>query len=251
MNPASNFPKAVPIGLARIGHLTLAILPVEITTAAGWQIRKELATREGSQRLAIVGLANEYLSYVTTREEYEEQDYEGASTIMGEDSTSCFAAALGTLAQASPPAEQDIQAVRFRAGPKPLQLRFGPEFLPPFRGPGDEELTQVFNTTTTPAHAWRRFAWSEPASTDWKTAERRVTVERDQDGSWTPAEEFTQDLLTLVTDASSTTREWLVVWIAPANPTGRRFRFRVKTPDGRTLFSPPFANQGGGSHDQP
>lgn len=244
LNPASNFPNAVPIGLAHIGPLTLASLPVEITTAAGWQIRKKLATPEGSRRLGIVGLANEYLSYVTTREEYEEQDYEGASTIMGEDSATCFAHALVALAQASPPpAERDIPAIRFRAGPKPVKLRFGPEFLPLFRGPGDEEFTQVFRTTGTPAHAWPRFAWSEPPSTDWKTADRRVSLERDKDGSWTPAEEFSQDLLTLVTGASGTAREWLVVWIAPANPLGNRFRFRVKTPDGRTLFSEPLAGQ--------
>lgn len=251
LNPPSNFPKAVPVGLARLGPLTVATLPVEITTAAGWQVRKELTLLERPRHVVLVGLANEYLSYVTTRAEYEEQDYEGASTIMGEDSATCFSTALTALAQNPSPSESEIPAARFAAGQEPLRLRFGPAFLAPFRGPGDEELLQTFRSSAVPASAWPRFAWSEPAATDWKTADRRVVIEQEIEGIWTQTEEFSQDLLTLVTGATSSARSWLVLWIPSARPSSQRFRFRVTTPDGRTLLSPPFANQEGGSHNQP
>lgn len=67
-------------------------------------------------------LADEYLSYVTTPEEYEAQAYEGASTIYGpwtgpvlQDALEEMTTALAAPSPAPTPAP--VAAATFRAGP--------------------------------------------------------------------------------------------------------------------------------------
>ena len=83
-------PSSVPIQLLQIGDLFIVSLPTELTTMAGRRIRKALAARltalglyshDGS--IALAGLTNGYADYTTTYEEYQQQRYEGGSTIFG------------------------------------------------------------------------------------------------------------------------------------------------------------------------
>ncbi len=74
------------VGIYQIGPIALATLPGEFTTTMGWRIERNLEERlepEGIEDVVILGLAHEYVSYVTTPEEYEAQTYEGASTLYG------------------------------------------------------------------------------------------------------------------------------------------------------------------------
>ena len=71
------FPALVPVTWARLGDFTLAAIPVEATTAAGWAIRQQ------ARADVIVGLANEYIGYTASAPEYALQQYEGASTLLG------------------------------------------------------------------------------------------------------------------------------------------------------------------------
>jgi neutral ceramidase len=77
--------QVLPIGIARIGQLVLAIAPAEYTTMAGRRVRAALGKELGveSRYVVIAGYANDYANYVTTREEYETQQYEGGSTLFG------------------------------------------------------------------------------------------------------------------------------------------------------------------------
>jgi neutral ceramidase len=240
------------LAIARLGPLTIATLPVEMTTTAGWRIRKALAAQEVPRRVVVVGLANEYLSYVTTAEEYEEQDYEGASTIFGEKSADCFLRRLVALAQTQPVPQLQVGSATFPAGVEPLRLQFGPMLAPPFRGTGDEELLAPFASGDLPSDRWPRFAWTEPAENDWKTERRRITIFEKEQGTWRerhdadgPDDDQGTNLLTVQQGATKTTREWLVFWIPPREPPATLFRFRVITPDGQTLESPPFSIGGG------
>jgi neutral ceramidase len=57
-----------------------------MTTMAGRILRRRVLERLaplGVERVVIAGLANTYSDYITTREEYELQHYEGASTLFG------------------------------------------------------------------------------------------------------------------------------------------------------------------------
>jgi len=79
-------PHVMPLQLFRIGELGFAALPGEFTTQAGVRMRKmlepELKTM-GVDRFILAGYANGYAGYVTTPEEYQEQNYEGACTHFG------------------------------------------------------------------------------------------------------------------------------------------------------------------------
>lgn len=76
----------VPFQLFRIGNLAIIGLPWEITTMAGRRIRDtvlEVLKKDGVDYAVINGMANDYVSYLTTREEYAIQRYEGASNQFG------------------------------------------------------------------------------------------------------------------------------------------------------------------------
>jgi neutral ceramidase len=70
----------------RLGNLAILPTPFEITTISGDRLRDTVLARlagTGVDRAVIAGLSNGYASYVTTREEYGAQHYEGASTLFG------------------------------------------------------------------------------------------------------------------------------------------------------------------------
>ncbi|KAF8608399.1 Neutral/alkaline nonlysosomal ceramidase [Ceratobasidium sp. AG-I] len=83
-------PSIVDIQMFRVGQLVMLIFPGELTTMSGRRIREAVRAKLissgviGSNAYVVVaGPANTYAHYVTTREEYAIQRYEGASTIFG------------------------------------------------------------------------------------------------------------------------------------------------------------------------
>jgi hypothetical protein len=84
--PAGDFPRAVPLTVARIGDRAIAALPGEPTKETGARTKSavlETLRGAGVRRVVIAGLANDFISYITTPEEYERQHYEGGSTLFG------------------------------------------------------------------------------------------------------------------------------------------------------------------------
>jgi neutral ceramidase len=80
-------PNVLPVQLLRIGHLAIAGLPAEPTTQAGRRIERDLLQAlhaVGVTQVVVAGYANGYSAYVTTREEYLLQDYEGGATLYGQ-----------------------------------------------------------------------------------------------------------------------------------------------------------------------
>jgi neutral ceramidase len=75
----------VPVPLIRIGRLYLIAIPGEPTIVSGLRLRRTVATIVGAklQDVLCVGYSNAYMHYVTTPEEYDEQRYEGGSTLFG------------------------------------------------------------------------------------------------------------------------------------------------------------------------
>jgi len=86
MTPHPWTPPVVPAMVMRIGNLAVLPTPFEVTTISGDRLRDTVLARlagTGIDRAVIAGLSNGYASYVTTREEYKAQHYEGASTLFG------------------------------------------------------------------------------------------------------------------------------------------------------------------------
>jgi neutral ceramidase len=75
----------VPVQLLRIGKLYLIGIPGEVTITMGLRMRREVAAVVGADLddVLVAGYSNAYIHYVTTPEEYEEQRYEGGSTLFG------------------------------------------------------------------------------------------------------------------------------------------------------------------------
>lgn len=75
----------VPVQLIRVGRLYLIGIPGEPTIVSGLRLRRTVATIVGAapRDVLCVGYSNAYIHYVTTPEEYDEQRYEGGSTLFG------------------------------------------------------------------------------------------------------------------------------------------------------------------------
>ena len=83
-----HLPTEAQLMVVQIGDLAAAAVPLEMTTEVGFRIREAMlgvsAENElGIRATAVVGLANGYMQYVATREEYQAQHYEGGSTLYG------------------------------------------------------------------------------------------------------------------------------------------------------------------------
>jgi neutral ceramidase len=93
------------LSVVRIGGLLVGATPAEVTTVAGFEMKRamrdSLAAAGGSAAaVALVGMANGYIQYVTSDAEYRAQHYEGGSTIYGPRSATVLAEQLGSLAGA-------------------------------------------------------------------------------------------------------------------------------------------------------
>ncbi|RWS23274.1 neutral ceramidase-like protein [Leptotrombidium deliense] len=76
-------PKILPTQVLRIGDVFIAGVPAEFTTMSGRRLKETLRNVTKSSQVILSGLSNAYSSYVATFEEYQQQRYEGASTIFG------------------------------------------------------------------------------------------------------------------------------------------------------------------------
>jgi hypothetical protein len=112
---ASNVPTRVPLLAVRIGSRLLVSVPGEGTKEVGARIRAdvEAATAgSGVERVVVAGIANEFVLYFTTPEEYDRQHYEGGNTHFGMFSSNLLKQELARLAgtlvrgEAAPPAAE-------------------------------------------------------------------------------------------------------------------------------------------------
>jgi hypothetical protein len=112
-----DIPPAVPLMALRVGSRVIVSIPGEMTAEMGRRVRAAVlaaAAGSGIQRAVISGLANEYSSYFTTPQEYDEQHYEGAATLFGRASSVALQETLVALTSslvnggpAPPPFELD------------------------------------------------------------------------------------------------------------------------------------------------
>ncbi|MDQ8037670.1 MAG: neutral/alkaline non-lysosomal ceramidase N-terminal domain-containing protein, partial [Pedobacter sp.] len=95
-------PTVLPLQIVRIGTLALICCPGEFTTTAGArlvQTAQEILAEHGVQDVLICTYCNEYMGYVTTCEEYQEQAYEGGHTMYGQWTLAAFQTRFAELAR--------------------------------------------------------------------------------------------------------------------------------------------------------
>jgi neutral ceramidase len=95
-------PTVLPLQILRIGELALVCCPGEFTTTAGARLMQsvgEVLQPHGIREVLICTYSNDYMGYVTTNEEYQEQCYEGGHTIFGQWTLAAFQTRLTALAR--------------------------------------------------------------------------------------------------------------------------------------------------------
>lgn len=92
----------LPVQLVRIGGLYLICLPIEVTVTAGLRLRRGVAEVMSTdvEHVIVQGYANGYAHYLTTPEEYDEQWYEGGSTLFGRHQLAALVDVVTGLAEA-------------------------------------------------------------------------------------------------------------------------------------------------------
>jgi neutral ceramidase len=101
MRNSAMVPTVLPLQILIIGQLALVCAPGEFTTMAGERLRQTVGERLRARGIAHVLLCtycNEYMGYVTTFEEYQEQAYEGGHTIFGQWTLAAFQTQFAALA---------------------------------------------------------------------------------------------------------------------------------------------------------
>src|SRR5574343_1487087 len=181
-------PSVLPIQVIQVGALAIVGLPFEPTTMVGHrlraQVRQQLAAK-GVDTVVVAGLSNSYAGYLTTREEFEMQHYEGASNEFGPWALGAVQQTVAHLTQAMvsgaavepglPPRDRTSALRLTRPGvafdDKPLRESFGKvlqDALPAYQA--GQEVKASFRSGHPKNHL--------------QTQDSFLRVERWQDGQW-------------------------------------------------------------------
>ena len=187
VDPVPWTPDVVPLQLVKIGQLAIIGIPAEVTTMAGRRLMQTVKQAfEGSAEYVVVsGLANTYSGYVSTREEYEMQHYEGGHTIFGPNTLAAYEKNFSQLAVAirenkivdAGPTPRDLSNDQQTYQPgvvfdnTPLGRWYGDVYLQPENSyqPG-EKVSVSF--------------WTGHPKNDLKTQSSYLEVQRQQGDQW-------------------------------------------------------------------
>jgi neutral ceramidase len=256
--PSSSLPAEAPLAVHQVGGVLFVTLPGEFTTMMGRRVAAWVAeaAKWQPERVVLVGLANEYLSYFATPEEYALQHYEGASTLWGPQAgpllgrrLSAAAATLSTPPRRSVPIDFHHRAglawtfTLANAGPLPHPPDAGLDALL-----GDAEGTRRVLPAT--------FCWDDvvPSMSAASRVTPEVTIVKGTDrGTLEPLlidgiaeDDSGVNFVTVAGLASPGDRagprsEWCTIWLgAPAGTDP--LHFRIHTLRG-TVTSPPISRR--------
>jgi neutral ceramidase len=83
--PVLATPQVLPLQVLKLGQLALLALPFEVTTMAGRRLAQTAREADANMQHAVLAaVSNAYSGYLTTREEYQLQHYEGSCTHFGQ-----------------------------------------------------------------------------------------------------------------------------------------------------------------------
>jgi neutral ceramidase len=217
----TDIPKAVPLAALRLGDRLIVTIPGEMTAEMGRRIREavlDTARASGISRVVISGLANEYLQYFVTPEEYDRQHYEGGSMLYGRASSNLLKL---TLVQ--------VTKSLVSGKPAPAAYPYDPRngllaTEPPFPS-GATRATATGQPSVTRRLRRASFAWNGgPRGEDRPLDRAFVTIQRRTGSGWRDVDsDLGLNILWDVDDNGAYRAFWEVPRAAPAG----RYRFRV------------------------
>jgi len=251
----NNYPQQIPVATATLGTLSLAAVPTEMTTVQGWQLRDALQKGTG-RPFTIVGLANEYIGYTTTQEEYAQQNYEGASTMYGPKQGAVLTDLMLRVVKSPPPSPVPVPKMVFDAGAR-AKYPFGPEFFGELYKVAYQNLEPLM---TGPEgrldDSASRFEWSEPLAADWDSVNRWVYILKQEGNGWRDvANDRGFEILTVLVngllnsnspDPNADRRVWTAIWVPDREKLDRsaNYVFWVKPPGKNAVCSEQFQPSG-------
>ncbi|XID74489.1 neutral/alkaline non-lysosomal ceramidase N-terminal domain-containing protein [Alkanindiges sp. WGS2144] len=102
INESPLVPSVLPLQMIRIGQIALLACPGEITTTAGKRLVdtvRPVLQAQGIEQVLLCSYCNDYMGYITTYEEYQEQAYEGGHTLFGQWTLAAFQTCFEQLAK--------------------------------------------------------------------------------------------------------------------------------------------------------
>ncbi|WP_372366104.1 neutral/alkaline non-lysosomal ceramidase N-terminal domain-containing protein [Candidatus Uabimicrobium sp. HlEnr_7] len=214
-------PEVLPIQMFTIGNLGILGVPAETTTHAGRRMRKaakEHLQRQGVDTFIIASPTNAFSNYVATREEYNQQHYEGASTLFGQWTCGAYQQLFAELA------ESIANNTQLPSGPTPRDLTGKQTPLdestydeaPIYADFGDvaEEMpAQVERMSVASMTFWG----ANPRNT-FKTNDSFFVIERKEGEEWLPVKfDYDLDTAFLWNRIGQNQSQIQVIWDIPAD----------------------------------
>ena len=234
----NSIPQAVPLLALRIGDSVIVTVPGEATVGVGQRLRDAITKAvagSGIEHVVVSGLANEYISYFTTPEEYEAQHYEGGSTLYGKVESLVIQFGLTDLAT-------DLAQNKPAPAPYEFDPRNGVIASAPAFGTGAKTATAKTQPTDTTRLARAAFAWTGgERGLDRPLDKRFLAVQRRVGRRWrTVTDDLGMQMDWSVDDSNVYTANWEVPLSAPRSA----YRF-VVTANHYRLVSKAFAVKSG------
>jgi len=231
------FPSELPVIFIKLGTFSLGTVPLEMSTTAGYRIRKDMEMGHGL--FALIGLADAYASYSATASEYAAQEYMGASTLWGPSEADFFRCQLAHLRDA------DTQpAFKFPVTVPALGDPFGPEKVGEARDLPDEDLDEILRDSGhVPMRQLPFFEWSEIVSgaEKYTAASKRFVSVKDTAGNVIDATDvgFIKILKRAPVGDCQT---WDAIWLGPllGEEPAINYVFNIRTARGDMITSIPF-----------
>ena len=248
--PPSRYPNDSQVGVHQIGPLALVTLPGEFSTLQGERIRRRVMTELGShgEHTLLLGLADGFLYYVTTEEEYKAQHYEGAATLYGGQSGNAFERRFAHLASLSGSHSQIPDSAHYAPGPR---RTFGAHdaYVESHRIEDGLRHLKVDRMTGQPLVLPPQWEfWSKPMSWPAVTGESigwpEIHVEvKTPEGNWVSTQDpwSPGSLLLVLKEARSHRWFFQATALDPPSIPGTTWRFRVLSSEGVDVFSEAFS----------
>ena len=231
MSPYPWTPEVLPVQIATIGNLAIVAVPFECTTMCGRRLRELVLNRLGSKGVThavIAGLSNAYAGYVTTKEEYDLQHYEGASTHFGPWTHAAWMQEFSRLAEAM------VDGIGVDAGPTPRDLSNDQTTLqtgvvfddkPLFKSFGDvvSNANSSYNKGQTASVTF----WGGHPKNNLKIQQSFLAVQRKSGSSWvTVAQDWDPETIYQWKRDGVANSKVTIKWTIPSSATSGTYRIK-------------------------
>lgn len=222
-------PHTARIQILRINDIALASMPGEPTIQMGRRIERSVQAVGGGlfKDVFVVGLANDYASYMATIQEYETYEYEGSFSLFGQQTGNLLKLRMSALAQLMK-AGQPVPACTLERDclepPPTTELAVPPAATAPdlLAGTPESQPVDVQRFTGT------SFSWIGGApSAEWKQNDAIVELQRLDGATWQTVTSDLDSRVPVHYEKCSAENHWTAYTDPTVDAPSGRYRFHV------------------------